>query len=84
MCLKHLCNELSVAVLRCVYLSFSIMHRSFNIQPYQPKYEKEENKHNAELQWADPGTKVEGEFNTKGHIFPHGAKMDFHYSHRFS
>ena len=28
------------------------------------------NKHNAELQRADPGTKVTGEFSTRGHIFP--------------
>ena len=26
------------------------------------------NKHNAELQRADPGTKVTGEFSTRGHI----------------
>ena len=36
-------------------------------------------KHNAELQRADPGTKVPGA------VFPHTiAKMDFYYSHRFS
>ena len=27
------------------------------------------NKHNAELQRTDPGTKVTGEFSTRGHIF---------------
>ena len=26
-------------------------------------------KHNAELQRTDPGTKVTGEFSTRGHIF---------------
>ena len=29
---------------------------------------KTENKHNAELQRTDPGTKVTGEFSTRGHI----------------
>ena len=27
------------------------------------------NKHNAQLQRTDPGTKVTGEFSTRGHIF---------------
>ena len=27
------------------------------------------NKHNTELQRTDPGTKVTGEFSTRGHIF---------------
>ena len=35
------------------------------------------NKHNAELQRADPGTKVEGSFSTRGHIFPHDAQNGF-------
>jgi len=29
----------------------------------------QKNKHNAELQRTDPGTKVTGEFSTRGHIF---------------
>ena len=30
----------------------------------------EKNKHNAELQRTDPGTKVTGKFSTMGHILP--------------
>ena len=32
------------------------------------KFKRKGNKHNAELQRADPGTKVTGEFSTRGHI----------------
>ena len=35
------------------------------------------NKHNFELQRTDPGTKVIGEFNTKGCIFPPNAQYGF-------
>ena len=43
------------------------------------------NKNNAELQRANPGTKVSGQFSTSGRILPHPMpKMDFHYSHCFS
>ena len=43
------------------------------------KTEKLENKHNAELQRADPGTKG------LGVVFSHTMpKMDFRYSHHFS
>ena len=34
-------------------------------------------KHNAELQRADPGTKVMGYFSTRGRIFPHDAQNEF-------
>ena len=37
------------------------------------KIRNKKNKHNAELQLTDPGTKVMGEFSTKGHIFPPNA-----------
>ena len=41
-------------------------------------------KHNAELQRADPGTKVTGN-SVLGVVFsPTMPKMDFRYSHRFS
>ena len=45
---------------------------------------KLENKHNAELQRTDPGTRVRGTLSTKARIFPPNAKMDFYYFHRFS
>ena len=35
------------------------------------------NKHNAELQRADPGTKDTGYFSTRGSIFPHDAQNRF-------
>jgi len=35
------------------------------------------NKHNAELQWTDPGTKVTGEFSTMGHIFSPNVWNEF-------
>ena len=35
------------------------------------------NKHNAKLQRADPGTKVTGQFSTRGRIFPHDAQKGF-------
>ena len=35
------------------------------------------NKRNAELQRTDPGTKVTGEFNTKGRIFPPNVWNEF-------
>ena len=45
---------------------------------------KWENKHNAELLRADPGTKVRGN-SVLGAVFSHAMlKMDFRYSHRFS
>ena len=34
-------------------------------------------KHNAELQWNDPSTKVIGEFSTRGCIFPPNARNGF-------
>ena len=34
-------------------------------------------KHNAELQRADPGTKFTGQFSTRGRIFPHNAQNGF-------
>ena len=36
-----------------------------------------DNKHNADLQQADPGTKVTGQFSTRGCIFPHDAQNGF-------
>ena len=36
-----------------------------------------ENKHNAELLQTDFGTKVTGEFSTKGYIFPPNAQIIF-------
>ena len=36
-----------------------------------------ENKHNDELQRADPGTKVTGQFSTRGRIFPNDAQNGF-------
>jgi len=45
---------------------------------------RKNNKHNAELQRADPGTKVRGN-SVLGVVFSHTMpKMDFRYSHRFS
>ena len=45
---------------------------------------KKSNKHNAELQRADPGTKVRGN-SVLGVVFSHTMpKLDFRYSHRFS
>ena len=43
-------------------------------------------KHNAELQRADPGTKVTDEFSTKRIILPLNAQNGFfyYYFHRFS
>ena len=41
--------------------------------------EPSKDKHNAELQRTDPGTKVEGEFSIKGRIFHQISKMDFYY-----
>ena len=35
------------------------------------------NRHNAEVQRTHPGTKVIGEFSTKGHIFPPNAQNGF-------
>ena len=40
------------------------------MQQYMIRFKKIKNKHNAELQRTDPGTKVTGEFSTRGHIFP--------------
>ena len=41
------------------------------------------NKHNAELKQTDPGTKVTGEFSTRG-LFSHlMLEIDFYYCHRF-
>ena len=37
--------------------------------PYNLTFNQLANKHNAELQRTDPGTKVTGEFSTRGHIF---------------
>ena len=49
---------------------------------FQPNFKF--NKHNAELQWADPGTKVTGNSVLRV-VFSHTMpKMDFRYSHRFS
>ena len=41
------------------------------------KKNPEKNKHNAELQRTDPGSKVTGEFSTKGRIFPPNAQNGF-------
>ena len=42
----------------------NILHKNvFDFTDYQG------DKHNAELQRTDPGTKVTGEFSTRGHIF---------------
>ena len=46
--------------------------------------DQEWNKHNAELQPTDPGTKSTGEFGAKGHVFPPDAQMDSYYFHRSS
>ena len=35
------------------------------------------NKHNAEMQRTDPGTKMTGTFSTKAHIFPPNAQNGF-------
>ena len=39
--------------------------------------DKKTNKHNAELQRTDPGTKVIGKFSTRGRIFPPNARNGF-------
>ena len=39
--------------------------------------DKKVNKHKAELQRTDQGTKVTGEFSTKGHIFPPNIQNGF-------
>ena len=36
-------------------------------------FQNSNNKHNAELQRANPGTTVTGYFSTRGHIFPHNG-----------
>ena len=41
------------------------------------KHKKKENKHNAELQRTDPGTKVIGGFSTMSHIFTPNARNGF-------
>ena len=47
--------------------------------------EETRNKRNAELQRTDPGTKVAGEFSTRGDIFSHLMfEMNFYHFHRFS
>ena len=38
---------------------------------------EKKNKHNAELQRTDPGTKVTGEFSTRGHIFSPNVWNEF-------
>ena len=38
---------------------------------------EKENKHSAELQWTDPGTKVTGEFSIKGRTLPPNALNGF-------
>ena len=48
-------------------------------------FEKNINKHNAELQRAYPGTQISRGNSVLGVVFSHKMpKMDFHYSHRFS
>ena len=42
------------------------------MQKVASKFNK--NKHNAEMQQTDPGTKVTGEFSTRGRIFPPNAQ----------
>ena len=47
------------------------------IQDGRQKNKKNPNKHNAELQRADPGTEVTGQFSTRGRIFLHDAQNGF-------
>ena len=49
---------------------------------YSLSNNKNRNKHNAEMQQTDPGTKDMWTFSTRG-VFSHiMAKIDFYYSHR--
>ena len=48
------------------------------------KFKRKKNKHNAELQRTDPGTKVTGELSARGHMFPPNVEMNSYYFHRFS
>ena len=51
---------------------------------YRSKVKDKINKHNAELQRTDPGTKVTGEFSTRD-IFSHLMfEMNLYHFHRFS
>ena len=61
---NHLCRERSDEAQRC--------------DCYKKKKKKtKKNKHNAELQQSDPGTKVTGEFSTRGSIFLPNARNGF-------
>ena len=60
------------------WLKFSLKKRKKNYDFLLLKNcHKKGNKHNGELQRADPGTKVEVQFSTRGHIFPHDAQNEF-------
>ena len=48
-----------------------------NFQFSKKKKEKKRNKHNAELQRADPGTKIMVYFCTSGRIFQRDAENGF-------
>ena len=79
---------------------YTIIHGSQQMKnliqkKYNEKYIFNEyywNKHNAELQRIDPGTKVTGQSSNKGRIFPPKkavfshltTKKDFYHFHRFS
>ena len=47
----------------------NILLQSGRFLDFIDKKKQKENKHNTELQRTDPGTKVTGEFSTRGHIF---------------
>ena len=57
------------------YILKDLYHHCILIEHYDLNFKK--NKHNAELQRADPGTKVAGLFSTRGRIFPHNAQNGF-------
>ena len=69
-------NRPQVYVVAKGYL-LSMFYSNINDNSECDVLKKTKHKHNAELQRADPGTKVTGEFSTKGHIFPPRVWNDF-------
>ena len=81
---EDMTTVLSFFVIKCYLTNDGFTREGLRNAPGQNKVILDE--HNTELQRADPGTEVMGQFSTRGHIFPHDTmpKMGFHYSHRFS
>ena len=65
----------SLVVVRCAcpgwkHPIWTMRHGCQEVSQREAKTKQYKDKHNAELQRTDPGTKVTGEFSTRGHIFP--------------